>query len=499
MKYTPNPTEPHDPEICGRPLGFDFDTVDTDALIVADAYYGIWSVNTRTLRKTQLIAADQQLPGEGPAARPALFFNSIAVARNGDIYFTDSSSDFNLINGLQTFFTNPSGRLFRYERATRRTHLLADRLHFANGLVLSPDESFVVVAETAASRLRRVHLSGPRRGTNDVFVDGLPGAPDNLSADREGIWVPMVLTTDPEVPLELWKSAGAAPLVRTFLLRLIAGLRQPLVWLQQVLPNTYAKLALNYLGSFDMIAGLVPKRSTLLRVDWSGKVVASLSGRDGSVSMVAHVLEHDGKLWLGSFKNNYIGRVSVPKGLKRGDAALGGEPRVVVTAKPMDATKTTTTTTTPKPVTVTTPSQPKSTKTATTTTTPKTKPSTTTTTTTTPKPTKKTTTTTTTPTPTTAAPTVAPKPTTTTTTPKPAAATKPTVKKPVASAKLGAASAVPPPPPPPTPQQQPPQPAAVDRNVPESQPIEERHEEPTRPPPPPKMKVIKRGGEQGEF
>lgn len=50
-------------ETCGRPLGFDFDTI-SNSLIVADAYYGIWSVDLVSLKKTQLIAPDQVLEGK---------------------------------------------------------------------------------------------------------------------------------------------------------------------------------------------------------------------------------------------------------------------------------------------------------------------------------------------------------------------------------------------------------------------------------------------------
>lgn len=479
--------EPHDPEICGRPLGFDFDTI-SDSLIVADAYHGLWSVDLKTLRKTQLIAADRVLPGDVP--RPAKIFNSVAIARNGDIYFTDSASDFNLIDGLNSFLANPSGRLFHYNRATKHIVVLVDRLHFANGLVLSPDESFVVVAETAASRLRRVHLTGPKRGTVEVFADGLPGVPDNLSADSEGIWVPLVLTLDPAVPIMLWQSAGEAPLVRAFTLRLAALIELPVQLLHRVVPTVHSKRALNYLGSFAIIAAVTPQRSTILRVDWNGRIVAALSGADGSVTTVAHVLEWNGALWLGSFNNRYLGKVPVPKGLKRGEvlfAAAEAKPKVVVTTtvKPV-----TTTTTTPKPTTTTTTPKPSTAAPKPTTTTPK-PTTTTTTTTTTPKPTTTTTT---------AKPVTTQKPTTTTpkptTTAKPATTQKPstTTSKPAPTKPSPAAAAADVPPPPPTPEQ-----PAESRSVPAPQPIEEQHEEPTRPPPPPKMKVIKRGGEQGEF
>lgn len=49
--------------ICGRPLGMAFDTI-SDSLIVADAYYGIWSVDLSNGRKTLLISPKEELEGK---------------------------------------------------------------------------------------------------------------------------------------------------------------------------------------------------------------------------------------------------------------------------------------------------------------------------------------------------------------------------------------------------------------------------------------------------
>lgn len=66
-------TESHEDEICGRPLGFDFDTI-TNSVIVADAYHGIWSVDLTSLKKTLLISPEQVLEGK-------------VIYRMGDFFF----------------------------------------------------------------------------------------------------------------------------------------------------------------------------------------------------------------------------------------------------------------------------------------------------------------------------------------------------------------------------------------------------------------------------
>jgi hypothetical protein len=57
-------------------------------------------------------------------------------------------------------------------------------LHFANGVALAADESFVAVAETGAYRLTRLWLSSPDPGRSDMLVDNLPGFPDNPGSQR---------------------------------------------------------------------------------------------------------------------------------------------------------------------------------------------------------------------------------------------------------------------------------------------------------------------------
>lgn len=92
---------------CGRPLGFVFDKTKTH-MYVADAFYGIFKVNVNTRSSERLVAPDVPYGNENP--RKLKIVNSIALHSSGDLYFTDSSSDFDLENGFLAFLTNPSGR-----------------------------------------------------------------------------------------------------------------------------------------------------------------------------------------------------------------------------------------------------------------------------------------------------------------------------------------------------------------------------------------------------
>lgn len=74
-------------------------------LYVADAYYGIWKVNLVTDKKQLLVSPRVPIDGRIPK-----IFNSVALHKNGDLFWTDSSSDFSLRDGLLTLLTDPSGR-----------------------------------------------------------------------------------------------------------------------------------------------------------------------------------------------------------------------------------------------------------------------------------------------------------------------------------------------------------------------------------------------------
>lgn len=305
--------------------GFDAIKNDPNAIIVADAYHGIWSIDVANQQKTALVTADQWLPGDNGQRRARLFNAIVTAKRNPNhIYWTDSTSDFGLQHAPCAFFVGPSGRLFRVDRSSGQVDLLADRLHYANGVVLSPDETFVLVSESAASQVRRVYIDGPLAGTNDVFVDGLPGAPDNLSADEDGVWVALLVPYDSDANPAYHQLLGAWPVTRYVTVRFIT-LTQLVLRIVNVLPyTTWAKRASNWMGSWEMFETLVPqsplqsslRRTTVVRLNWNGEIVGAAHGMDGSLGggiTMAEVIR--GRLYLGSDSRGagFLGRANVPK------------------------------------------------------------------------------------------------------------------------------------------------------------------------------------------
>lgn len=161
----------------GRPLGVTFDATG-DTLYVADAKLGLLAVDRAGSVTVLANAAD----GE-----PATFADNLDVASDGAVWYSAPTREHTLAQvTLDVWDSRPSGRLLRYDPQTKTASVQLDNLFYANGVALAQDESFVLVAEFLAFRITRYWLTGGRAGTHDVFVDGLPGYPDNITRTPDG-------------------------------------------------------------------------------------------------------------------------------------------------------------------------------------------------------------------------------------------------------------------------------------------------------------------------
>ncbi|MDJ0847220.1 MAG: SMP-30/gluconolactonase/LRE family protein [Myxococcota bacterium] len=82
----------------------------------------------------------------------------------------------------------PDGELLAWDPVTGKTKVLMTGLIWPDGVALSAAEDFVVVGEVTASRIQRFWLRGPKRGTQEVFVENLPGNVDGLTSDGAGLF-----------------------------------------------------------------------------------------------------------------------------------------------------------------------------------------------------------------------------------------------------------------------------------------------------------------------
>jgi sugar lactone lactonase YvrE len=249
----------------GRPLGIEVDPRD-GSLVVCDAYRGLLRV---TDDGTVTVLADRA------ADRPLTMCDNATVARDGTVYFTDSSDRYRLPEYKRDLMEyRPNGRLLAYEPASGRTSVVAERLYFPNGVALTPDESALMFAETSAHRLMRVPLGGGA----PVAVADLPAYPDNLAAAGDGTyWVAL-----PSPRLASFERLLPWPRVRQLVAAAPAALHPR--------PKRYGLVA---------------------QIDGEGRVLRTLHGPAGGYSMITGVRQHGTTLWLGSLTENAVATVQL--------------------------------------------------------------------------------------------------------------------------------------------------------------------------------------------
>src|SRR5829696_1363559 len=172
----------------GRPLGLVFDRGGN--LIVADAIKGLLSVDKTGAVKVLAAEAD------GTSFRS---LNDLDIGADGTIYFTEASRRYPMSQHVLDLLEHgPNGRLMALHPQSQRPRTLLEGLYFANGVAVSPDQAFVLVAETGKYRVRRVWLKEPKIGQEDVFIDNLPGFPDGISSNgRDKFWLALVTPRQP--------------------------------------------------------------------------------------------------------------------------------------------------------------------------------------------------------------------------------------------------------------------------------------------------------------
>jgi sugar lactone lactonase YvrE len=253
----------------GRPLGMKFDPKGN--LIVADAYKGLLSIDPQGAIKILATTAD---------GVPFRCTDALDVAKNGTIYFSDASDKFQLKDYLLDMIeARPHGRLLRYDPATGKTTVLLSGLHFANGVALSKNEDFVLVNETCIYSIHRYWLTGPKAGTNDMFIENLPGFPDNISSNGKGkFWLALITVRN-----SMLDTLQRYPKIKSF----VGKLPTPL-WSK------------------------TERYGFVVALDENGKITETLQDPTGKYLYdVTSAQEYSGYLYLGSLHADRIGKLKV--------------------------------------------------------------------------------------------------------------------------------------------------------------------------------------------
>ncbi|KAG7233259.1 hypothetical protein INR49_007338 [Caranx melampygus] len=267
---------------CGRPLGIRVGPNGT--LFVADAYLGLFEVNPTTGESTRLVSGGQVVAG-----RKLSFINDVAVTQDGKkVYFTDSSSRWQRRDYMHLIMeATADGRVLELDLETRELTVVMENLRFPNGIQLLPDEESVLVAETTMARIRRVHVAGLNKGGMDTFVDNLPGFPDNIRpSSTGGYWVAMSAVR-PNPGFSMLDFLSQRPWIKKLIFKLF---------------------------SQEVLMKFVPRYSLVVELHDGGVCTRSFHDPNGVVAAyVSEVHEHDGSLYLGSFRSPYIAKLDLSK------------------------------------------------------------------------------------------------------------------------------------------------------------------------------------------
>lgn len=253
----------------GRPLGMVFDRGGN--LIVTDAIKGLLSVSPAGEIKVLTTEAEGKKFG---------CLNDLDIAADGTIYFTEASYKYSMAQFTSDILEHqPNGRLMAFNPQTQTARTLIKGLYFANGVAVSPDQSFVLVAETGKYRVRRLWLKEPKEGMDDMFIDNLPGFPDGIfSNGADKFWLALVTPRQ-----AIFDRSLPYPFLRKMMFRLPKML--------QPAPERY---------------------SFVIALDGQGRVVENLqNGSSDCYAQIANVVERDGKLYFGSIGEDTVGRFTL--------------------------------------------------------------------------------------------------------------------------------------------------------------------------------------------
>jgi sugar lactone lactonase YvrE len=115
--------------------------------------------------------------------------NGLDIDSKGNIYFTNTSSEnpYTIKYGRKLILEMmPNGGLYKYNPVTKETKTLIDGTYFGNGVVISKDETFLLMVETTKYRILKYWLKGENAGKTEIFIDNLHGFPNGISVREDG-------------------------------------------------------------------------------------------------------------------------------------------------------------------------------------------------------------------------------------------------------------------------------------------------------------------------
>ena len=263
--------------IGGRPYGMQFDRDEN--LIVCVGGMGVYGVKPsgEVFKVTDETNRTWYKLNDDSRVRMA---DDLDIAPDGKIYFSDCTTRYETTtNTLDILEGRPNGRVLCHDPATGKTRPIIKSFYFPNGMCVTHDGRSVLIASTSACRVFRYWIAGPNSGKTEIFIDELPGLPDNINRASDGnYWLALVGIRTPTFDLAARKPAFRRRMVK------------------QVPADEWLSPGLNH--------------GCVLKFDDAGNVLESYWDPTGiSHSTVTSMREHKGFLYLAGLENNRIGRI----------------------------------------------------------------------------------------------------------------------------------------------------------------------------------------------
>lgn len=297
---------PWEEQLCGRPLGL---RIGKDGLLyITDAYYGLHTMNFTTGLLTRLLPTSVSIEG-----KKITFPDDMDIDEEGNIYFSDASTKWKLFSIYYLFAEfDGSGRILKYHLRTGETEVLLRNLHFPNGVQISHDGKSILICEVLQRRILKYHIKGPKKGQQEVFVDQLPGEPDNIRpSPRGGYWVALTFARNSTHQMTIDR-ISEYPIIKRLWARSQHAIGSLLMAMTELWQSPVFKEIAYRTKRADVIIPLVSsKHGIIIELDKDGNILRSFHSPSGKTSLLSQVTEHDGYLYLGSFVNRYLGRLKL--------------------------------------------------------------------------------------------------------------------------------------------------------------------------------------------
>ncbi|KAH8028505.1 hypothetical protein HPB51_017600 [Rhipicephalus microplus] len=200
-----------------------------------------------------------------------------------------------------------SDRIIKFDPKTGKTTVLMKNLHLPNGVQVSHDKISLLVCELSMHRILRCNKERTR-----IVLSGLDTVLLNLWCEckRGGYWVAFATgrssndtgIIDYFVPL---------PFIRKATIRFVYLVGTALKTASRVYPLGFMKDWASQFENGWVLYETLPQYGLVVELAADGRIIRSFHSPKHKIHMLSEVLEHDGYLYLGSYRNPFLGRIKL--------------------------------------------------------------------------------------------------------------------------------------------------------------------------------------------